>query len=105
MKVPALVGMIRGSGRGRCFGFRTEVSPSILIFTSSAWRRKQNQDGSASILGNWSLDHCLLISPSELILPTTPTKASLRQGAGTKALLTASSRAGLSKLFLSRAKQ
>lgn len=52
MKVPALVGMIRGSGLGRCFGFRTEGSPSNLTFMSSAWRRKQNEDGSASrILG------------------------------------------------------
>lgn len=52
MKVPALVGMIRGSGLGRCFGFRTEGSPSNLTFMSSAWRRKENQDGSASyVLG------------------------------------------------------
>lgn len=52
MKVPALVGMIRGSGRGRCFGFRTEGSPSNLTFMSSAWRRKQNQDSSDSyVLG------------------------------------------------------
>lgn len=43
MKVPALVGMMRGSGRGRCFGFRMEGSPSNLTFTSSAWGRKQNQ--------------------------------------------------------------
>lgn len=44
MKVPALVGMMRGSGRGRCFGFRIEGSPSNLAFRSSAWRRKQNEE-------------------------------------------------------------
>ncbi|KAL0602051.1 hypothetical protein AAY473_028246 [Plecturocebus cupreus] len=38
--------MMRGSGLGRCFGFRTEVSPSNLTFMSSAWRRKENKDGS-----------------------------------------------------------
>lgn len=44
MKVPALVGMMRGSGRGRCFGFRREVSPSNLTVSSSAWRRKRSRE-------------------------------------------------------------
>lgn len=51
MKVPALVGMMRGSGLGRCFGFRTEGSPSNLTLMSSAWRRKENKDGSACVPG------------------------------------------------------